>query len=77
MCSSEEEGYENRVSDVGEKREERPSDIYGEAVSEAKRNMWRVIHSCHRMIIVFKATRSSSADLGRYRSAILGGGRAE
>lgn len=39
MCSSEEEGYENRVSDIGEKRGESTSNIYGEAVSEAKRNM--------------------------------------
>jgi len=29
------------------------------------------------MFVMFKATRSGSTDLGRYRSAILGGGRAE
>jgi len=34
ICSSEEEGYENRA-DVGEKRGGRVSDTYGEVVSEA------------------------------------------
>lgn len=34
-CSSEEEGYENRTSDIGEKRGRHVSDIHGEAVSEA------------------------------------------
>ena len=33
--SSEEEGYENRITDIGEKRRRCISNTYGEAVSEA------------------------------------------
>lgn len=34
MCSSEEEGYENRTSDSREKRRNRLTDTFGEIVSK-------------------------------------------
>lgn len=77
--SSEDEGYENRIPDVGEKGGERASETHGEAVSVTGSSATFPRRANRRINVRerFKATRSGSTDLGRHRPAVLGGGRAE